>query len=156
MPGADETPPLHPTQLYEAAGELAIFGVLLLLRGAGASRPRRRGHRRNASARKPGTLILLYAVLYGLLRFGVELYRGDFARLYLLHFATPRLAHWLGLPAGEAVLLSTGQAVSVVVVAAAGGADSPAPPHSGPLSRLHERVSERADLASRVARRLGS
>ncbi len=28
-PGAAETPPLHPTQLYEAAGELALFGLLL-------------------------------------------------------------------------------------------------------------------------------
>ena len=58
-------------------------------------------------------------MLYGLLRFGVEIYRGDFARLYLFQFATPRLARWLGLPASEAVLLSTGQAVSVAVVLAA-------------------------------------
>ncbi len=46
--GATLTPPLFPTQLYEAIGELAIFGVLLLvrrrLRGAA---PRRR----SASAR---------------------------------------------------------------------------------------------------------
>jgi phosphatidylglycerol:prolipoprotein diacylglycerol transferase len=111
------TPPLFPAQLYEAIGELAIFGVLLVVRrllrdrdgAAGAAAP----------VRKPGTLILLYAMLYGLLRFGVEIYRGDFARLYLVHVATPRLAHWLGLPAGEAVLLSTGQTVSVAVVAAA-------------------------------------
>jgi phosphatidylglycerol:prolipoprotein diacylglycerol transferase len=112
------TPPLFPTQLYEAIGELAIFGVLLFVR-------RRLRDRDSTSAagatskRKPGTLVLLYAMLYGLLRFGVEMYRGDFARLYLVNIATPRLAHWLGLPAGEAVLLSTGQAVSVAVVLAA-------------------------------------
>ncbi len=115
--GATLTPPLFPTQLYEAMGELAIFGVLLLVRrrqrdGAGAAGP-------TTAARRPGTLVLLYAVLYGVLRFGVEMYRGDFARIYLFHFATPRLARWLGLPAGEAVLLSTGQAVSVAVVLAA-------------------------------------
>lgn len=96
------TPPLFPTQLYEAAGELAIFALLLVVR-------------RRASLRRPGTLILLYAVLYGLLRFTVELYRGDFARRYLIQLDTPRLARWLGLPAGEPALLSTGQVVSVLV-----------------------------------------
>jgi len=119
--GATVTPPLFPTQLYEAIGELAIFAALLLARrwlrkraggGAGAAR-------RPTSPVPPGTLILIYAVLYGVLRFGIEMYRGDFARLYLVHFATPRLARWLGLPTGEAVLLSTGQVVSVVVVLAA-------------------------------------
>jgi hypothetical protein len=32
--------------------------------------------------------------------------------------ATPRLANWLGLPAGEPVLLSTGQLTSILVLAA--------------------------------------
>jgi phosphatidylglycerol---prolipoprotein diacylglyceryl transferase len=116
--GAALTPPLFPTQLYEAIGELLIFGVLLF------ARQRLRGDAGGeavgtTAARKPGTLVLLYAVLYGLLRFGVELFRGDFARLYLFHFATPRLARWLGLPEGEAVLFSTGQVVSIAVVLAA-------------------------------------
>jgi phosphatidylglycerol---prolipoprotein diacylglyceryl transferase len=112
------TPPLFPTQLYEAIGELLIFGVLMFVRQR--LRNRDRSSATGATShRKPGTLILLYAVLYGLLRFGVEMYRGDFARLYLVNIATPRLAHWLGLPAGESVLLSTGQAVSVAVVVAA-------------------------------------
>jgi phosphatidylglycerol:prolipoprotein diacylglycerol transferase len=114
--GAALTPPLFPTQLYEAIGELLIFGVLMFARlrqrGSAATGP--------TPERKAGMLVLLYAVLYGLLRFGVELYRGDFARLYLFHLATPRLARWLGLPAGgEALLLSTGQALSIAIVLAA-------------------------------------
>jgi len=52
---AASTPPLHPTQLYEAGGELAIFFVLL--------RARRR-------LRFHGATALLYAILYGTLRSG--------------------------------------------------------------------------------------
>ena len=112
--GAVATPPLFPTQLYEAAGELAIFAVLMLVRH------RQRAQRAaGATPPAPGTLLLLYAALYGLLRFAVEMYRGDFARRFLVELHTPRLARLLGLPSGEAVLLSTGQAVSVVVVAGA-------------------------------------
>jgi phosphatidylglycerol---prolipoprotein diacylglyceryl transferase len=113
VPAADShTPPLFPTQLYEAAGELAIFGVLMLLR--------RRG-RGGGGARRPGTLVLVYGALYGLLRFTVEMFRGDFARRFLFQWDTPRLARRLGLPVGEPVLLSTGQAVSVLVALVAVG-----------------------------------
>ena len=91
-PNASFTPPLHPTQLYEAGGELAIFALLC------AVRPRLRT--------RPGALVLTYAVLYALLRFCVELFRGDMARRYIVELATPRLAAWLGVPPGEPVLLS--------------------------------------------------
>ena len=103
--GAEVTPGLFPTQLYEAAGELAIFAFLMLIR--------------RRTAQRPGTLFLLYAALYGVLRFGIEIFRGDFARKYLIELTLPRLAARLGLPAGEAVLLSTGQVVSVAIVVAA-------------------------------------
>jgi phosphatidylglycerol---prolipoprotein diacylglyceryl transferase len=83
---ADATPPLHPTQLYEAAGELAIFFVLIFTRR----------HQRFA-----GATALLYAVLYGTLRFVVELFRGDAGR---------------GFVAGG---LSVAQVVSVALVVAA-------------------------------------
>lgn len=104
VPGAAFTPPLHPTQLYEAVGELLVFAVLL-------------GLRRRARDR-PGALLLAYAGLYGLLRFVVELYRGDFARRFVVELSTPRLADWLGVPRGEPVLLSVGQLMSVVILAA--------------------------------------
>ena len=107
-PDATRTTALFPTQLYEAAGELAIFLIL-------------RAVRRSARVRPPGTLVLLYAGLYGLLRFVVEMFRGDFARRFVVELDTPRLAQRLGLPAGEPVLLSTGQlvSVSIALVAAA-------------------------------------
>jgi phosphatidylglycerol:prolipoprotein diacylglycerol transferase len=85
-PGATSTPPLHPTQLYEAAGELLIFGVLLLVR-----------------RRKPfeGSVALLYALLYAVLRFVVEIFRGDSRRGFVFSF------------------LSTAQLISVVIALAA-------------------------------------
>jgi phosphatidylglycerol:prolipoprotein diacylglycerol transferase len=104
QPGASFTPPLHPTQLYEAGGELAVFALLLFLR------PRLRA--------RPGALVLVYAALYALLRFVVELFRGDFARRYVFELATPRLARWLGVPVTDPVLLSVGQLVSLALLAA--------------------------------------
>jgi phosphatidylglycerol:prolipoprotein diacylglycerol transferase len=102
-PGASFTPPLHPTQLYEAGGELAIFACLLALR------PRLRA--------RPGALLLAYAALYAGLRFVVEMFRGDVARRYVAELATPRLAGWLGVPAGEPIFLSMGQLMSLVLLA---------------------------------------
>jgi phosphatidylglycerol:prolipoprotein diacylglycerol transferase len=60
------TLPLHPTQLYEAAGELVIFFVLVAL-----VRPRKRFH---------GQVLAAWLLLYALLRTGVELFRGDVER----------------------------------------------------------------------------
>ena len=104
--GADVTPPLHPTQLYEAAGELGITVALLVL----APRLRRR----------PGAVFLAYLGLYAALRFVVELYRGDVARRFVAALDTPRLAAWLHLPAGEPTLLSVGQLSSLVTLALCG------------------------------------
>jgi phosphatidylglycerol:prolipoprotein diacylglycerol transferase len=98
------TPPLHPTQLYEAAGELAIFAVLL------AFRPRLRA--------RPGSLLLVYLALYALLRFVVEVFRGDYARRFVVSFDTPRLADLLHLPPNEPVLLSIGQLGSLCLMLA--------------------------------------
>jgi phosphatidylglycerol:prolipoprotein diacylglycerol transferase len=52
-PGASFTPPLHPTQLYEACGELLIFAGLMLARGRLRARP--------------GALVLAYAAAYSAL-----------------------------------------------------------------------------------------
>ncbi len=85
-----------------------IFALLLALRR------RLRG--------RPGALVLVYAALYALLRFVVELFRGDFARRYVVELVTPRLAGWLGVPANEPVLLSVGQLASLALLAACAAA----------------------------------
>jgi phosphatidylglycerol---prolipoprotein diacylglyceryl transferase len=60
------TLPLHPTQLYESLGELGLFFVLVLL-----VRPRKRFH---------GEVLGAWLVLYAVLRYVVELFRGDVER----------------------------------------------------------------------------
>src|SRR4029077_11588511 len=70
QPGADLTPALHPTQLYEALGELAIFLALLLL----GRRPPRR----------PGGISLASLALYATMRLVVEMFRGDAPRRFVV------------------------------------------------------------------------
>jgi phosphatidylglycerol:prolipoprotein diacylglycerol transferase len=70
------TLPLHPTQLYEAFGELGLFLLLV-----GVIRPRKRFH---------GQVLASWLLLYAVLRTGVELFRGDFER-----------GVYLGLGAGQ-------------------------------------------------------
>jgi len=67
--GADVTPPLHPVQLYEAFGELGLFVALSLL-----------GRRK----RWDGEVLVAWLLGYALLRFTVELYRGDAARKFVV------------------------------------------------------------------------
>lgn len=81
---------LHPTQLYESFGALLIFFFLLWL------------HRRK---RFSGQVILLYAVLYAVMRFTIEIFRDD-----------PR-GDILGLTTLTG--LSTSQMLSVIVGVAA-------------------------------------
>jgi len=92
--GATETPPLHPTQLYEAAGELIIFFLLL----------RARRHRRF-----DGATALVYALLYGVLRFGVELFRGDQGRGMLGPVSIAQVVS-VAVAAAAALLLARGAA----------------------------------------------
>jgi phosphatidylglycerol:prolipoprotein diacylglycerol transferase len=75
-PGGATTVPLHPTQLYESFGELALFLFLVL-----AVRPRKRFH---------GQVLATWLLLYAVLRFVVELFRGDVER-----------GVWAGLGAGQ-------------------------------------------------------
>jgi phosphatidylglycerol---prolipoprotein diacylglyceryl transferase len=81
---------VHPVQLYEAAGLLLLFVLLLALE----RRPRRR----------PYTVTLAYLAGYSVLRLVVEVFRGDAIR----GFVVPGL-------------VSTSQAIAIVVGVAAGG-----------------------------------
>lgn len=99
--GASETPPLHPTQLYEAAGEAAIFAVLY------AAAPRLR--------RRPGALVTWYLGLYAALRFVIEIFRGDDIRGMLVAWQTPWLAARVGVPADQPLFFSVGQLGSVLI-----------------------------------------
>jgi phosphatidylglycerol:prolipoprotein diacylglycerol transferase len=65
-PHGHGTRPLHPTQLYEAFGELSLFLLLVLW-----VRPRKRFD---------GQLLATWLLLYALLRSLVELFRGDVER----------------------------------------------------------------------------
>lgn len=58
----DASLPVHPTQLYEAGFEMAMFWLLLLIR------PYKRVH---------GQLFLLWMGLYPVARSFIEVYRGD-------------------------------------------------------------------------------
>ncbi len=55
--------PLHPTQLYEAFGNLMIFIMIMTIR------PYKRFN---------GQLFLIYIILYAINRFSVEIFRDDF------------------------------------------------------------------------------
>ncbi len=66
-PGAVASLPVHPSQLYEALGDLALFGLLQLARARKGGLP-------------PGRLATLYLAGYALLRFSLEFWRGDAIR----------------------------------------------------------------------------
>jgi phosphatidylglycerol---prolipoprotein diacylglyceryl transferase len=54
---------LHPTQLYESLAGLVIFGALMVTEGRGR--------------RFPGRTFWLFVLMYSVLRFGIEFFRGD-------------------------------------------------------------------------------
>ncbi len=60
---------LHPTQLYESAGEFINFFILILLQ-------KRKTYN--------GQIFLSYVLIYSVLRFIVEIFRGDLARGFII------------------------------------------------------------------------
>ncbi len=86
--------PLHPTQLYEALGELLIFFALIALRR------RKRFH---------GQLLISYLILYPILRSVDEMFRGDAERGMLLRIDL--------FGDGRPEILSTSQTISLGLAA---------------------------------------
>jgi phosphatidylglycerol---prolipoprotein diacylglyceryl transferase len=82
--------PLHPAQLYEAAAELLILGVLLATERRG--RP------------FPGRTFWAYMLMYGQSRFLIEFYRGDL-RGAVGMFSTSQFVSLLIVPVSIAMLL---------------------------------------------------
>jgi phosphatidylglycerol:prolipoprotein diacylglycerol transferase len=70
---------LHPVQLYESAGNLALFGLLDFL-----------FRRRNRLPR--GAVFLAYAAGYSALRFALEFFRGDERGGFFLRLSPSQLA----------------------------------------------------------------
>ena len=80
LTGVPLNTPLHPTQLYEALAEIAIFTFL---------------YRRIARPHQPGSIIGLYLVLYSMVRFAVDfLRRQDQGNPFGGPFTT---AQWISL-----------------------------------------------------------
>lgn len=102
--GNSLTPPLHPSALYEVTALLLLYLALL------AYGPRKRFH---------GELLILYVLGYAALRIVLELFRGDLTRQFLFQLRAPRLATLLGLPETHPLLLSSSQATSLALIAAA-------------------------------------
>ena len=99
------TLPLHPTQLYESVGQLALFGLLLV------ARRYKRFH---------GEVLALWLMAYAVLRTTVELFRGDLERGtlhgFLESFGLTALAQ--KFPPEAWYNLSTSQIISLGMFAA--------------------------------------
>jgi phosphatidylglycerol:prolipoprotein diacylglycerol transferase len=90
MPGFENADRYHPLFLYEALGNLVNFGILILL------------GQKYAEKLKPGDLILVYFINYGVLRFFLEFLRLDQSTVYTFNInqvvaATAALLAALGL-----------------------------------------------------------
>ncbi len=92
--------PLHPTQLYEAAGNALIAAALYRLL-----------KRQEARGARPGVVAAAYFAAYGVMRFFEEYYRGDAVPLGLLGL-TAGQGLGLGLVAFSLALLAWRSACS--------------------------------------------
>lgn len=97
--------PLHPTQLYEAGAEIAIFAVLL-------------GTERRGRV-YPGRTFWTYVLLYAAARFVIEFYRGD-PRGAVGALSTSQFVSLVLAPLAFVMLVRLGRRPAGVSAAAAG------------------------------------
>lgn len=95
-----KTPLLHATQIYEAAGELVIYGLLwgMLSRGA-----------------KPGKMAGTWLMVYGLLRIVIEMMRDDGERGYYFEKTLDGVNAFLHVVPGHSTILSTSQGIGMMM-----------------------------------------
>jgi len=100
--------------VYEIVGETILFVMVLAL----FLRDTRRGGRDSATHHHSVTSnpAAVYLIGYALLRFVVEVFRGDPERGFLWKAHTPGLSHLLGLPTDTPVFLSVSQGISLAVL----------------------------------------
>jgi phosphatidylglycerol:prolipoprotein diacylglycerol transferase len=82
-PAANLTPPLHPVQLYEALGNLALYFALSLFA------TRKRWH---------GQVLVAYLIGYAFLRLVTEHWRGDALRKFVGPLSTSQVIALTVLP----------------------------------------------------------
>lgn len=92
--GAVASLPVHPSQLYEAVGNVVLFGLLALL----AKRP---------GGLPPGRMTTCYLLGYAVLRFALEFLRGDRVR-----------GVWLGLSTSQYVALAVVLGATAILIRA--------------------------------------
>jgi len=97
--------PVHPTQLYDSAYGIILFGVLYWIR---------------ERKRYDGQVLIWWLFLYPLLRSIVELFRGDSERGFVFKVIHEPLNQLLGLPSESVTFMSTSQFISLGVMCAAG------------------------------------
>lgn len=76
-PESSSSLPVHPTELYSSFGGLVLFGIMLLL-------IRRK-------KKFDGQYMLEFTILYSVMRFIVEIFRGDHPRWALSFMTTPQV-----------------------------------------------------------------
>ncbi|MBR58640.1 MAG: hypothetical protein CMH54_11560 [Myxococcales bacterium] len=93
----------YPVPLIEAALLCLLFWLLINMR------PKKKFH---------GHIFLSYLMVYPLLRFVIEMFRGDKIRGFLVEIQVPGLAEALGFDAApnEVLMLTTSQFISLLVV----------------------------------------
>ncbi len=99
FPGGEDALPHLPTQLWELFGDLALFSILLWVR--------------RWTIRYSWLSFSLYGLTYGFLRFGIEFWRRDWDKRYLMFFnsASQAVSGALVLSAVLVICWTLGRAV---------------------------------------------